>query len=318
MKYMRKTFIQWVNSRGLSSSRSSGIQATTAATPMQWPHCLAVLRHWLGLIIVIGGVSVSSAQTIHISHCMKSCPSSAGSNSNEIIVRQLFAASINSASGLADWVAYRILEDAVGVASLLPRVWQGDNLPATQSPYVQLSGNTRALNQPDLSGRADQSYRVNELIIDARNNGRMVPMSSFAGTPFWSDLNYLSNLAPLPSELRLGSWSRLDQVINEAAAGSGELFVVSGPVYLIEAGLSTAANSELQLPSAYYKVVANRSSHAAFLFREDLREHVHYCDQLSSLSEIEAFAGLEFFPGIADSADDELVAALNCTTYKDY
>lgn len=285
---------------------------------MRWCRCLAVLCHCFGLVIILAGVSVSSAQTIHISHCMNSCPSSAASNSNEIVVRHLFAASINSENGLAEWIAYRVLEDAVGVASLLPRVWQVDNLLTTESPYLQLSGNTRTLNQPDLSGRADQSYRINELIIDSRNNGRLVPMSSFAGTPFWSDLNYLSNLAPLPSELRLGSWSRLDQAINEVAARNGELFVVSGPLYSIEEGISTAVNFELQLPSAYYKVVANSSSHAAFIFHRDLREHVHYCDQLSSLSEIEALASLELFPDTPSSASGELVAALNCTTYKDY
>ena len=188
-----------------------------------------MLIPWVALTLVIITASFSSAQNIHISHCMGSCPGSAASANNEIVVRHLFAASINSDNGLADWIAYKVLKDTLGVASLLPRVWRIDNLLVTESPYLQISRNGRAINQPDLSGPADQSYRINELIIDTKNNGGLVSMSSFAGTPFWSDLNYVSNLAPLSSELRQGSWSRLDQAINEIAALSGELFVISGP-----------------------------------------------------------------------------------------
>ncbi len=285
---------------------------------IQYLKAVARLAKWGSLAVVACIAASGSAQNIYISHCMGSCPDSATTANNEIIVRHLFAASINADNGLADWMAYRVVEAALGVASLLPRVWRVDNLQFTESPYLRLSDNVRVINQPDLSGRADQSYRVNALIIDARDNGRLVPMSSFAGTPFWSDLNYLSNLAVLPSALREGSWSRLDQAINELAARSGELFVVSGPLYLIQEPLNARDRPELAQPSAYYKLVANRRSHLAFIFPSDLPQHAHYCDQLSSLLEVEQLSGLQLFPDMQDSSTTELVAALHCTSYKDF
>ena len=279
---------------------------------------VARLVQWGSLAVVVCTAASSSAQNIHISHCLGSCPGSAATANNEIVVRHLFAASINSGNGLADWVAYRVVEAALGVASLLPRVWRVDNLLLTESPYLRLTENARVINQPDSSGRADQSYRINSLIIDARNNGRLVPMSSFAGTPFWPDLNYLSNLAALPSALREGSWSRLDQAINELAARSGELFVLSGPLHLIQEPLKARGRPELAQPSAYFKLVANQSSHVAFIFNNDLPQHAHYCDQLSSLSEVEQRSGLQLFPDMQDSSTIELAAALHCTSYRDF
>ena len=285
---------------------------------IQYVRAVARLVKWSSLAVVVCIAASSSAQNIHISHCMGSCPDSAATANNEIVVRHLFAASINADNGVADWVAYRVVEAALGVASLLPRVWRVDKLLLTESPYLRLSENARVINQPDLSGRADQSYRINALIIDARNNGRLVPMSSFAGTPFWSDLNYLSNLAVLPTALREGSWSRLDQAINELVARSGELFVVSGPLYLIQEPLSARDGPELAQPSAYYKLVANRRSHLAFIFPSDLPQHAHYCDQLSTLLAVEQLSGLQLFPDMQDSSTAELAAALHCTSYRDF
>ena len=68
-----------------------------------------------------------TAQTIHISHCLAGCPVSVLPG-NEVVVRHLFAGSIEKDSGLAEWVAYRVLSGSVGIASLLPRYWAEDRL----------------------------------------------------------------------------------------------------------------------------------------------------------------------------------------------
>ncbi len=49
---------------------------------------------------------IASAQTVHIAHCMAGCPestNSVASTNNEVVVRQLFVASINVGNGLADF-----------------------------------------------------------------------------------------------------------------------------------------------------------------------------------------------------------------------
>ena len=235
----------------------------------------------------------------------------AASASNEIVVRHLFAASINTQKGLADWVAYRVLRNSVGVASLLPRLWQADAL--LDAPALQNSETNARFIQPDLSNQQDRDYRINEIIINPEERGRLAPMSSFANTPYWDELNYLSNMAPIPAALRIGSWSRLDQAINELAIREQQLFVISGPVYTIEGANSrqTALNSDR--PIAYFKVVAIETNYAAFLFPQGLSQHSHYCGQLSSIERLQELSGLDFFPGRTLDEGD-LQTQLGCIT----
>lgn len=165
---------------------------------------------WGSCILTLMTAPALSAQTVHIAHCAAGCPTGAPA-ANETVVRHLFAASINYQTGLADWIAYRVVPGSVGIASLLPREWQVDDLLA-QGITEEIAA-TPGFVQPDLSNLQDRDYRITEFIINPEDRGRLVPMSSFAGTPYWDGLNYLSNMAPIPVGLRLGPWSRLDQAV---------------------------------------------------------------------------------------------------------
>ena len=82
--------------------------------------------------------SAESQGNIHIAHCLQGCPAGTP-DSNEIVVRHLYAVSINAGSQLADWVSYRVLPDSIGVASLLPREWQTDQLARNGAQAEQIN-----------------------------------------------------------------------------------------------------------------------------------------------------------------------------------
>ncbi len=270
MKYIRKSFIRW-------ASLCSLLVSTAAA-----------------------------GQTVHISHCMAGCPVVTDGlpiDDSELVVRQLFAASINGESGLADWQAYRVLAGSVGVASLLPRVWYEDPLVSAAATVAEAIDDAPQFVQSVSSDAEERNYQLSEITLLSRDQGRLVPMSSFAGTPYWSELNYLSNLSPLPFELRVGSWARLDQAINALADQVREVFVLSGPVYA----------DGVAEPVAYFKVVSNDERLSAFLFDSNLRQHVSFCDQLSTLEAVEAATGLTLFPQRQGAFAATLHTQLSCT-----
>ena len=252
---------------------------------------------WASALLLVP--ALAAAQVVHISHCLAACPAGESAD-NEIVVRHLFVASVNSDSGIADWVAYRVLADTVGVASLLPRFWLEDSLLASTEVNLELATETNII-QPDLSNAQDRDYRLNEVLIDTGDSGRLVPMSSFAGTPYWQDLNYLSNMAPMPADLRLGSWSRLDTAVNELAASEQQLWVLSGPLY-----------DGAELPAAYFKIVASGDEVAAFIFPGNLAQHAHYCPQFSSMAEVERRSGLRLFPDVEVIDSPRLAQQLRC------
>jgi endonuclease G len=256
--------------------------------------------------------TIANAQTVHISHCLAGCPVVAESTvieNSELIVRQLYVASINARNGLANWQAYRVLADSVGVASLLPRVWFEDSLVSRGAAQLEVIDSAKLIEQDVPIDGEERSYQLGGINLLSEDQGRLVPMSSFAGTPYWSELNFLSNMAALPFELRAGSWSRLDQAINELADKIGEVYVISGPIYnghekeMIESAVK---------PSAYFKVISTPESLSAFIFDRNVRQHVSFCDQVSTLELIEAATGLTLFPQRENAIAATLHAQLTC------
>ena len=251
--------------------------------------------------------SFSSGQSIHISHCFSACP--LVDAENQIVVRHLYASEINRQTGVADWVAYRILPGTIGIASLLPRYWKADEL-LPESGHFEVGSSTLAIEQPDLSEAQDRDYRVNEFVLNSDDRGRLAPMTSFADTPYWDDLNYTSNMASLPSDLRLGAWSRLDQAINELSSSESTIYVVSGPIYRTESFNSEKLFEEA--PERYFKIVATPESYASFAFDAKLPIHATYCSQLETIGAIQELTGFEIFPNLATSLTPGLFASLGC------
>ncbi|CAN0530818.1 unnamed protein product, partial [Scytosiphon promiscuus] len=174
------------------------------------------------------------AQTVHIAHCMAGCPVESSDMAvvdNELVVRQLFVASMSGDSGIADWQGYRVLAGSVGVASLLPREWHEDELVQGTASLVEPDIDTPQFVQSVSADAEERNYQLSEIRQVSEDEGRLVPMTSFAGTPYWSELNYLSNMAPVPFARRVGSGSRVDQAINSLANRLGERYVISGPIY---------------------------------------------------------------------------------------
>ncbi len=259
-----------------------------------------------------GGQSVStSGQQPIVSHCLNGqCPRWQGDDSgDEIVLRQLFAAQVVADDGaqLPRWVAYRLVGDGVGVASLLPREWQVDEL-VSDARDLSLDDDARTrIFQPDLSDSQDRAYRLTEVTLLAAEQGRLAPMTGFSATPYWDELNLLSNRGSLPSALRLGPWSRLDQALNEFIMRQDlpetglppSVFVVSGP-------LPAGKNSR----RGFFKVAVFGNKIAAFAFPLATEIHLNYCDFEADLEAIEAESNLTLFP--VEIRDRSLSESLGC------
>lgn len=255
---------------------------------------------WASLALLLTGTAYS--QTIHISHCDRQCPDSGAQS--DIVVHHLYAAAVDSESGLAHWVAYKVIRDSVGVASLLPRVWQSDRLLDAPDSALLEPADEADFFQPDLSNAQDREYRVNEILYNMEDRGRLAPLTSFAGTPYWDELNNLSNMAPLPTDLRVGSWARLEQAINALVQQIGDVYVVSGPM--------ARTSQEISQPNAYFKVVVAGDRLASFVFPAGLKQNERYCDQRGSLAAIEQATGLTLFPALSALDDGALLRDIGC------
>lgn len=276
-------------------------------------------------IILLSGAMVKPvyAQNVYIAHCAAGCPEGAPRN-NDLVIRNLYAVSVNQSNGRSDWVAYRVLADTVGVSSLLPRDWRADPLLEKSLAGAASNGTGQAL-QPDDVDFSEVSYRISEFNADPVAYGHLVPMSSFAGTPFWADINFTTNQHRIEDGLRRGPWARLDQAINSLAAQHGELFVISGPIYQLDSLTDlqlepgedpmTSTSNE---PDGFFKVIVTPAGGAAaFSFPAASRQADSHCQFRSSIDLIEEDTGLTLLPRQPSWPTADIAEELNCPAFQD-
>jgi endonuclease G, mitochondrial len=236
---------------------------------------------WLLGLILAENVA---AQDLHIAHCLHGCPTGTP-ESNDLVVREVYALSNNSKTKFADWVAYRVTKETMGTSQDLNRGWRPD--PSLDSEET--------LEPNDYTG----AFR--ELDTD---RGHQAPLASFAGTVFWRTTNYLSNITPQKSDLNQGPWVNLESAVRDAAYARGPTYVMTGPLFGTEATPDEemtlpSADESHDIPSAYWKVVATESgSTAAFLFDQETPRDVDYCalEFSRTIEEIQDITGYSLFP----------------------
>ncbi len=276
-----------------------------------------MLRSLATAVMLLAGFWASPAfpQTVAVTHCQGGCPqydSQLTAASANVVIHHLYAAGLNGDTGRADWVAYRLMPEAVGVASLLPRSWQPDRLVrfSPLQDIIEIGESEVRLSE---AVRNSASPYGGAAALEPENRARLAPMTSFANTPYWPDLNNLSNMVPMPASLRLGAWLQLEQTLNRVVAQKDDLYVIAGPLFVI-GNLSVNPSSVDLNPAAYFKVVADGSSVAAFIFSGQLDQYESYCDQTVGLEEIEEMAALSLFPGRTDVQEsNQLLRELGCS-----
>ncbi|MBL4581421.1 MAG: DNA/RNA non-specific endonuclease [Gammaproteobacteria bacterium] len=259
---------------------------------------------------------VLHAQSVAIAHCQGICPSYTSSLSAtraNVVVHNLYAAGLNGDTGMADWVAYRLTKEAIGVASLLPRFWQPDELVRLSGIGELAEAAALGFSLAEISGAGSPYGGLNEPLANAEERVRLAPMTSFAKAPYWRELNNLSNMVSMPAPLRRGAWLQLEQTLNQIVSEENSLGVISGPLYLIDGPLSTVMNNTNLNPAAYFKVVVADSGIAAFVFTHDVSQADRFCEHQADLGQIELMSGLDLFPERNPVLSAQLLSELGCS-----
>ena len=117
---------------------------------MQFTHKFSI--QWVSVCLLLAAATIS-AEEINISHCLKSCPD-VSRPTNGVTLHHVFAAAVIPETGEVEWVAYRVLHESIGVASLLPRWREADRLLQRGQRGADLE-QSPSFTQPDLSTAQD-------------------------------------------------------------------------------------------------------------------------------------------------------------------
>ncbi|ELE2163678.1 DNA/RNA non-specific endonuclease [Vibrio fluvialis] len=242
------------------------------------------LRHTLGLLSIL---SLSAQAEILSVHCPLGCPSNP--ESNDLVFTHIYALSNNSTTKFADWVAYEVNPINYGVSP--GRNWNSD-------PLIDES---KTLEPSDYTG-------ANASDLEA-DRGHQAPLASFAGSRYWYEANYLSNITPQDEDLNQGPWKILEDKVRDIATYEDPLYVITGPLFNSEMSKLPKADEEHVVPSGYFKIVYNNKGAVGFVMPQSSGRNDDFCSKTSTLGNIQTLAGFSL-PSLKDNP--ELKAELGC------
>lgn len=158
----------------------------------------------------------------------------------------------------------------------------------------------------DSSIPVGQRSLLGDYVRSGYDRGHLAPAGDFRNNQAaMVDSFVLSNIVPQAPENNRGIWASLEGSVRESAARRGELFVVTGPVYL---GGQVARIGRTAVPDALYKVLIDPVSKTgtAFLIPNKNGLGDDFSRYQVTIRSIEKVTGIDFNPELPRAEQDRL------------
>ncbi len=130
------------------------------------------------------------------------------------------------------------------------------------------------------------------------DRGHMAPSGDMP-TPIAQGESFsLANIAPQDATLNRGAWSEIEEDVRRLAVSSGELYVVTGPLF--DVGAAPKLNGRVNIPAAFYKAIYDPKTGktgAYVAWNEDEPRIV-----VVSVARLRAASGFDPFPAVSEAA----------------
>lgn len=208
-----------------------------------------------------------------------------------------YISSYNAAAKIPEWVAYELTaEETRGEAE------RGDRMFRMDPSYRK----TQAMRE-DYSG-SDWT------------KGHMAPAADFRwDSDAMDETFYLTNICPQAQELNAGDWEYLERRVRYWAKEYGKVWVVCGPI-IGQNRYGRIGQHNVVVPDAFFKAVMVYTgfsySAIGFVMGND-SERYYLKDCALSINELENITGLDFFPALDDSFEEDVEAGYNPAVWFD-
>lgn len=206
--------------------------------------------------------------------------------SNQIVKHEFYSLSYNEEYEQADWVAY-FLEGNKSVNKFERPFFEQDDLVKTESA--------------DWRNYKKSGY----------DKGHLCPAADMKFSKSAFDDTFLtSNISPQKHDFNEGVWNRMEQKTRYWADKYHGVYVVTAGV--LKPGLKTIGQENVAVPDYFFKIVCRKSDKKmiAFLVAHQDSDAPLY-DFVVSVDEVEKQTGLDFFPDLEDSLENNLESSSN-------
>ncbi len=234
---------------------------------------------------------------IHSEHLLYGLPAGTP-QTNDLLMRDIYALSSNDDTKFADWVAYRLTLETISGDTQTTRNYKAD-------PWLD---EDETLEPSDYDG-------ANAALGTDRSH--QAPLASFKGTKSWHKTNFLSNITPQKSDLNQGVWRVLEEKVRslvetrDAVEQGAAVYVLTGPLYERAMERLPGADEPHRIPSGYWKIVLIGGDPitiqaASFIFDQETPRSFSVIEALSTINEVERRSGLDFLWQLEDEVEEEI------------
>lgn len=215
------------------------------------------------------------------------------STTGSIIHHKYYALSYSEKDEQAEWVAYELKKDQLSHTNFKRPYFIDDPLVETESA----------------------SWR--NYIRSGYDRGHLCPAADrrFSKEAF-DETFYTSNISPQKNDFNAGLWNRLEQKVRYWASKYDGIYVVTGGV--LKGNLKSIGNENVTVPDYFYKVLLDRKDNQykmiGFLVPHQESDKP-LSDYVVSIDRIEKLTGIDFFPNLPDSIENQLERK---TDYKEW
>lgn len=133
------------------------------------------------------------------------------------------------------------------------------------------------------------------------DRGHMAPNGDMPGKGPQYDSFSLANIVPQDPESNRGIWQKIESAVRAFAKKRGELYVITGPLF--RGAQLSQVGGRVMVPSHVYKIVLDPKRGKAGAWLVENAPTQDY--ETLSVAELEAMAGIDFFPGMPASVKKE-------------
>ena len=217
--------------------------------------------------------------------------------SEQIITHTGFALSFNKEHNAPNWVAWELTgQETEG------REPRGDSF----------------LPDPNVSPR--HQVTTEDYVRSGYDRGHMAPAADMKwSSKAMNDCFYMTNICPQDGGLNSGSWQTLEKACRRWAKQEGTIYIACGPVYKNTQRKKIGNEHKISVPDGFFKVVLSlrEGKEKAIGFYYENRSGKQDMQQTAtSVDEIEALTGINFFVNIPDKLEDKLEATYSLKQWR--
>jgi endonuclease G len=214
-------------------------------------------------------------------------------NRGYLIQHTNFTLSYSETNRQAEWVAYNLTPESI-------------NGPQERTDNFRIDPKVR--NNPVGSGDYSGS---------GYDRGHLCPAGDMKlNLTSMSETFYMSNMSPQNPSFNRGIWETLESRVRTWALEKNGVYVVTGPILKNICG--SIKNGTISVPCSYYKIVFKDNGNekiAIALILSNQGSSSSLKSFVTSIDNIEALTGIDFFSSLSDDIENKLESTINTSSW---